>query len=162
MVTSQHAGTALFQLMGEQGMEGIVCKEKQGRYRIGDRNETWKKVKHSMRMNAVVGGVTTKGGQVNSLVLGLYNEGKLVFIGKAGSGLSATDLQALTQFINKLPPQPCPFAHPPQLLKHTFDELIYVPPQLVVEVEFMEWSNDMQMRQPTVQGFGKWTRSVLL
>lgn len=153
IVGNQPSGTALFQVMREQGMEGIVCKEKQGLYKIGERSDTWKKVKYIRTIHAVVGGATLKGGRVNSLVLGAYADGKLICIGKAGSGLSGSDIQALTAFARGVKDQPCPFAVRPKLLRSTYDELIWFPPQLVAEVNYMEWTSDLTLRAPAIQGF---------
>jgi bifunctional non-homologous end joining protein LigD len=153
-VVENHAsGTALFRVMKEQGMEGIVCKEKQGTYKVGERSRTWLKVKYFRQINAVVGGVGVKNGFVNSLILGVYTEGKLICVGKAGSGLSSADVQALTQFARAVKGQPCPFEKKPKFPGANFDEIIWFPLQLVVEVEFMEWTSDLILRAPTIQRF---------
>lgn len=147
------SGTELFRVMKEQGMEGIVAKEKDGRYLIGERSPTWKKIKNFRTIYAVVCGATLKGGFVNSLLLGVYHEGKLLFIGKAGSGLDNNDIRSLTCFAKQLPKQESPFGGPVKLPRSTYDELIYFPPQLVVEVQYMEWTSDMTLRAPAIQGF---------
>lgn len=154
LVESHPSGVQLFRVMQEQGMEGIVIKEKAGRYHIGERHPTWKKVKYFRKLNAVVGGATLRGGNVNSLLLGLYQDGKLIYIGKAGSGLNNDSIAALTAFARGLPKQGHPFAVKPKLPASTaYDEIVFFPPQLVVEVQFMEWTADMTLRAPTIQGF---------
>ncbi|HEU4964723.1 MAG TPA: non-homologous end-joining DNA ligase [Bacilli bacterium] len=147
------SGTELFRVMKEQGMEGIVAKEKQGRYLIGERSLTWKKIKNFRTIYAVVCGATLKMGFVNSLLLGVYHEGNLLFIGKAGSGLDNKDIQSLTKFAKQMGEQPSPFGQPVKLPRSSYDDLIYFPPQLVVEVQYMEWTSDMTLRAPTIQGF---------
>ncbi|MFD2168623.1 non-homologous end-joining DNA ligase [Tumebacillus lipolyticus] len=154
LVANHSSGVQLFNLMREQGMEGIVIKEKAGSYHIGERHPTWKKVKNFRTLFAVVGGVSLRGGQVNSLLLGLYQEGRLHYIGKAGSGLTGDQLRALTAFVGQLPRQPHPFASLPQLTAGTrYDQIAYLPPQLVVEVQFLEWTSDLTLRAPSVRGF---------
>ncbi|TCP59279.1 bifunctional non-homologous end joining protein LigD [Tumebacillus sp. BK434] len=154
LVDSHATGVQLFRVMQEQGMEGIVIKEKAGRYHIGQRHPTWKKVKSFRKLNAVVGGATLRGGNVNSLLLGLYREGRLIYIGKAGSGLNNEGIAALTAFARGLSKQGHPFAVKPKLPASTaYDEVVYFPPQLVVEVQFMEWTSDMTLRAPTIQRF---------
>jgi bifunctional non-homologous end joining protein LigD len=154
LVDNHPSGVQLFQVMKEQGMEGIVCKEKAGRYHIGVRHPTWKKVKNFRTLYAVVGGATLRGGHVNSLLLGLYQEEKLIYIGKAGSGLNNETIRALTAFVRQLPKHPHPFTAKPKLHASTAcDEIVYFPPQLVVEVQYMEWTSDMTLRAPTIQGF---------
>lgn len=154
LVANHSSGVQLFNLMREQGMEGIVIKEKAGSYHIGERHPTWKKVKNFRTLFAVVGGVSLRGGQVNSLLLGLYQEGRLHYIGKAGSGLTGDQLRALTAFVGQLPRQPHPFSSLPQLTAGTrYDQIAYLPPQLVVEVQFLEWTSDLTLRAPSVRGF---------
>jgi bifunctional non-homologous end joining protein LigD len=154
LVDSHESGTTLFRVMQEQGMEGIVAKEREGKYHLGEYNPTWKKVKYYRFLQGVVGGVSVKNGLVNSLLLGLYNdEGDLIFIGRAGTGLDNAMIQALTQFVNQLPTLKSPFQNPPRHTETAYEKLVWFPPQLVVEVRFLEWTSDLTLRSPVVLGF---------
>ncbi|PWK15569.1 RNA ligase family protein [Tumebacillus permanentifrigoris] len=153
LVDSHDAGTALFRVMQEQEMEGIVAKEREGIYRLGEYNPTWKKIKHYRFVHAVVGGAIVKSGLVNSLLIGLYQEDQLIYIGRAATGLDNAMIQALTQFVNHLPSQPPPFQNPPRHTGNAYEKVVWFPPQLVVEVRFMEWTSDLTLRAPVVLGF---------
>jgi bifunctional non-homologous end joining protein LigD len=153
LVDSHESGTALFRVMQEQGMEGIVAKEREGIYHLGQYNPTWKKIKYYRHLHAVVGGVSVKNGLVNSLLLGLYHEEQLLYIGRAGTGLDNAMIRALTQFVNGLPPQKPPFQNPPRITETAYERLVWFPVQLVVEVRFMEWTSDLTLRAPVVLGF---------
>lgn len=153
LLDNYDSGTELFRVMEAQGMEGIICKERQGRYVLGEYHATWKKVKNYRHQQVVVGGAILKSGLVNSLLLGVYQDGVLLFIGKAATGLSAADIQALTQFATQLPPQPSPFANLPKLSVPAYEQTVWFPPQLVVEVRFLEWTSDLTLRAPIVLGF---------
>jgi bifunctional non-homologous end joining protein LigD len=78
-------GEALWERTAEQDLEGIVIKERQGRYHIGKKHPTWLKVKHFRRMEATVVGVTLRQGRVNSLLLAMEEEGR-----RPSPGLSPT------------------------------------------------------------------------
>lgn len=153
LTDSHPSGTELFRVMQGQGMEGIVCKERSGRYALGEYHPTWKKVKNYRHLDAVVGGATLKSGLVNSLLVGAYQEGELIFIGKAGTGLSSADIQALTSFAARLPAQTSPFVN---LSKHPtgpYEQVVWFPPKLTVHIRFLEWTSDLTLRSPIVEGF---------
>ena len=101
----------------------------------------------------MAGGALIKSGLVNSLLLGCYSEGRLVCIGKAATGLSAADIGALTSFAKQLPELKPPFANPPRFRAGLYEKTVWVPPQLVVDVKFLEWTSDLTLRGPTILGF---------
>lgn len=153
LVDSHSSGTELFRVMQEQGMEGIVAKEREGLYHLGVYHQTWKKIKHYRVLHAIVGGVLVKNGLANSLLLGLYQEEQLLYIGRAANGLDSQMIQALTQFVQQLPPQPAPFHQPPRHVSTAYEKVVWLPPQLVVEVRFLEWTSELTLRSPIVLGF---------
>ena len=153
LVDDHPSGIELFRVMEQQGMEGIVAKEREGKYLIGERNATWKKIKTFRTIHTVAGGAVIKSGLVNSLLLGLYNEDGLIYVGKAATGLSAADLQALTGFTNQLPEQKSPFLNPPRSSGTIYDKVVWFPPTIVVEVKFLEWTSDLTLRDPVILGF---------
>lgn len=75
----------------EHGLEGIIAKRDDSRYRSGRRSADWLKLKHErMREVVVVGWLEGKGalaGTVGSLVLALPGEGGLRYAGRVGTGL---------------------------------------------------------------------------
>jgi bifunctional non-homologous end joining protein LigD len=138
--------------MDQLDMEGIVMKERNGLYHIGMKHPTWFKVKCKRKMKAVVGGVTLKGGIVNALLLGAYQEGQLIFIGGAGSGLTNDHLKLLTESVRSLRQETCPFVNPPKLRK---GEFAWFVPSLTVLVEYLEWTEEITLRAPVVKKFGQ-------
>jgi bifunctional non-homologous end joining protein LigD len=53
-------GEAVFHYTRDHGWEGIVIKERDGRYHIGEKHPTWRKVKHFQHITASLLGVTLK------------------------------------------------------------------------------------------------------
>lgn len=72
------------------GLDGVVAKQQDSDYRHGERR--WVKVKHLRTCDCVVGGFRplAKGVGVGSLLLGLYDEGVLHFVGHT-SGFNAAE-----------------------------------------------------------------------
>jgi len=144
-------GQALYRSTSEMGMEGIVSKRLGSPYLYGTRTDFWRKAKHVKRLLTVVGGLSVRGKQVNSLLLGLYEGDKLRFIGKAGSGLREDHLRQLTAMLSHVAAKaPCPFQVGP---RPPTAGVYFLPPALVAEVEYLEWTSDLSLRSPVVCGF---------
>jgi bifunctional non-homologous end joining protein LigD len=90
----ENEGKALFQLVKEKGMEGIIAKRKDSIYRPGKRSPDWLKIKARPQQEFVVGGFTEPKGSrkhLGAVVIGAYTDGKLRHYGYAGSGFSERD-----------------------------------------------------------------------
>src|SRR5690606_41689137 len=99
---------------------------------------------------AVIGGVTKRGTVVNSLLLGLYEGDRFIYIGHAGTGrLSQADWRALTERVQPLLIERKPFDNESDRSKDAF----WVKPQITVKVQFMEWTPYRTMRHPSIQSF---------
>lgn len=146
-------GPALFGAVVEAGLEGVVAKRRNSRYLPGSRSRDWLKVKRRGETLAVVVGYTNPIGRSGALLLGAYHQGKLRFIGRAGSGITAADLATIRAH---LPPAPCPFPRPPNLRDRFAGDpgpVVWVEPRLTVRVNFTEWTEDQKLRDPVVAGF---------
>lgn len=146
------AGIALFEAVKDQGIEGIVGKRSGSRYLPGKRSPDWRKVSVRRQMRAVVGGwVEGEGGRsatFGSLLLGLWDEGRLRFVGAVGSGFTDQTLKAITSALAEIRRDTTPFdpsvRYPGRLR--------WVEPGLVVNVEFKEWTHDGHLRAPVYKG----------
>ena len=144
-------GTALFRAASARGVEGIIAKDGSSPYRPGHRGGEWLKVKARLRQEAVIGGFTLPRGKrlgIGALLLGVYEEGALVYIGRAGGGLTDHDLTSLRARLEPLIAGASPFTRPPGA--HT--SATWVKPVLVCEVSFTEWTDQGLMRQPVFLG----------
>ena len=142
-------GTALFEAARRLGFEGIVAKKLASPYRPGARSADWVKVKIRRTLEAVVGGLTRgRGGRSTSfgaLVLGQYDEcGALVHIGQTGGGFSDADLAAFRRRLSPLETKTPPFVKRPDIP----GPITWVRPEVVVEVEYGEWTPDGLLRFP--------------
>ena len=147
---ASYAGSELLTLTKEKNMEGIVAKEVSGTYEIGYKSGKWQKIKHRRLQKCVVCGFTTKDLRPSALVLGAFNENnQLIYIGRAGSGLTGQDLALLKEGTKPL------ISDKPSLLNAPKDKGNYtwLEPRLTVLVEFSEWTEDLSLRAPVVKGF---------
>src|SRR5947208_4638144 len=144
-------GEALYEQVVKMGLEGIVAKRADAPYRAG-RSPNWLKIRADRTDDFVVVGFTRPKGSrsgFGALDLGAYEDGKLVYAGRAGSGFTDAQLKnvsaALEQSVRAQPAFEGPV--PPDK-GHT-----WVEPALVVEVRYKEWTNEGLLRQPVFLRF---------
>lgn len=145
-------GVALFDAVKSQGIEGIVGKRSGSRYAPGKRSPDWRKVSVRRQMRAVVGGWVEGDGSrsstFGSLLLGLWDDGNLRFVGAVGSGFTESSLTAIRHALDELARDTTPFA---PSVKYP-GRLHWIEPGLVANVEFKEWTADDHLRAPVFKG----------
>jgi bifunctional non-homologous end joining protein LigD len=140
-------GVLFFRAVEEKGLEGIVAKHSRSAYRMGARTRQWLKVKTQLVQEGVIAGFTEPRGSrksLGALVLGVFDNGELTFIGHAGGGLSAGVLREIREKLDPLIIGGCPFTVKPR----TNAPVTWVKPELVCEVAFRGWTGEGMMRHP--------------
>jgi bifunctional non-homologous end joining protein LigD len=151
-------GRALLEATAQRGIEGVVAKRRDGRYRPGRRSEGWIKVTHRQTQACVVGGwrpenVGTSrvtGNRVGALLLGVPDaDGALRYVGRVGSGLvSAVAQRALRDRL--VDTDLVPFALRPP--RPDTVGVRWCEPTTVVEVAHKGWTAGRRLRQPVYRG----------
>lgn len=142
----------LFAATAMRGLEGVVLKRIDSPYRAGRRHPDWRKVKHRLRQEFVVGGwLPGKGnreGRIGALLLGHFEDGRLVYDGRVGSGLSGPALDEASALLAPLAVGSSPFAATPDLPAPRF-----VRPAVVAEVEYHHRTTGGLLRHPVFRSW---------
>ena len=148
----QGNGPAFFKQACEYGIEGIVSKLADSLY-DSTRSKSWLKVKCLRRQEFVIAGYTISDKGLpgfGSLILGVYEKGKLVYAGRAGTGFSIQQRIALKKKLDPLVQPSTPFAVKPK--DPGLKRAVWTKPKLVGEVAFTEWTDEGSVRHPSFQG----------
>jgi bifunctional non-homologous end joining protein LigD len=149
-------GPALYAAAKAQGLEGIVAKRTDSRYQPGRRTRDWLKVKTHREQEFVVAGYTKgkgrRAGRLGSLVLGVMRGTELTYAGNVGTGFTEDEIEKLLARLRPLERPTAPFAEVPKMPKVRKDDVTWVEPRLVAEIEFAEWTHDGRLRAPVYKG----------
>ena len=144
-------GATLLAASRSQGLEGLVAKRMDSRYEPGRRTRTWLKVKNTLRQEFVIGGYTVGQGRrapsFGALLAGYYEDERLRYAGRVGTGLDEATIAALQPRLHELEHSDSPFAGggPPK-------GSVFIHPVLVAEVEFTGWTSAGMIRHPSFKG----------
>ncbi len=133
-------------------LEGIVSKTANGIYRSG-RGKGWIKSKCSARQEFVIGGYvssTVSKKAIGSLVLGQYEDGRLRYSGRVGTGFTAKVAEALQSQLERIRDKASPFEE--KLTAAEARQVRFVRPELVAEIEFRAWTADGRLRHASFRG----------
>jgi len=147
-------GTSLFEAARSQGLEGVVGKRLGSPYVPGRRSPDWRKVAVKRRLRAVVGGyLPGEGGRAStfgSILVGLNDEHGLRWIAAVGSGFDEPALQAFSAALRQMERTVKPFYN--DVITPKPIRPVWVEPEIVVEVEYKEWTHDLHLRAPVYKG----------
>ncbi|WP_219460480.1 non-homologous end-joining DNA ligase [Nonomuraea rhizosphaerae] len=134
----------------EQGLEGVVAKRLDSPYRPGTRSPWWVKVKHLDTREVVIGGWKPgkgrRAGGVGSLIMGVFTDRGLTYVGHVGTGFTDAVLERLREFLSPLEIPRSPFADRVPWRNR------WVRPELVGEVAYTMWTDDLRLRHPVWRG----------
>jgi bifunctional non-homologous end joining protein LigD len=149
-------GPALYAAAEEQGLEGVVSKKADSRYHPGRRTRDWLKAKaHQSQELAIAGYTKGKGrraGTLGALVLALDRGGEWEWAGNVGTGFTDGEIEKLLAKLRPLERKTSPFRTPPKMAKVRREDVVWVEPKLVAQVEFAEWTHDGRLRAPSYKG----------
>ncbi len=143
-------GEALLAQVVKLGLEGVVAKKADSPYR-SKRSRDWLKMKTEPEADLAVCGYTPPSGRrtgLGALHLCARNPaGGWTWIGKVGSGLDEKSLASLRKELDEKPDWKPTFPRP-----EDSSDTRWIPPELVVQVRYKEWSETTPMR------FGRFQR----
>src|SRR5206468_8360784 len=83
-----------------------------------------------------------------ALILGVYENNKLVWAGNVGTGFDQKLMKDIYERLQPLKTERPPFAERPQVPK----DAVWVRPELVCTVKYIEWTRDGRLRAPVFAG----------
>jgi bifunctional non-homologous end joining protein LigD len=143
-------GEALFRDACKRGLEGLIAKRADSPY-VHGRSRDWLKFKCGHEQELVVGGFTAPQGsrtEFGALLVGYYEEGRLRYAGKVGTGFDRRTLESLGKRLRSLERDAPPFVDVHPVPRGTR----WVDPELVAQIGFTEWTRDGRLRHPRYLG----------
>jgi bifunctional non-homologous end joining protein LigD len=131
------------------GLEGIVSKRVDAPYKSG-RVGFWTKTKCRLGQEVVIGGWSSNGGTLRSLLVGAYREGRFVYLGNVGTGFNARNLPSLLARLKECATDERPFQGPNAPKKSR--DITWTKPVIVCEVAFATWTREGLLRQASFKG----------
>ncbi|WP_262380189.1 non-homologous end-joining DNA ligase [Nonomuraea sp. PA05] len=140
----------LLSATSQQGLEGVIAKRLDSPYRSGVRSPWWIKVKNLATREVVIGGWKPgkgrRSGGVGSLVMGMFTDSGLTYVGHVGTGFTDAVLDELYQLLRPLEIPRSPFCNEVPWRNR------WVRPDLVGEVAYTMWTDEQRLRHPVWRG----------
>ena len=137
-------GVDFYRLAEKHDLEGIVAKRKDSIYIQDKRTKDWIKIKNLKDDDFVVCGYIHKDNHMTSIILGQYQDGELIYKGHVTLGVGGKPFARIAEQRElSVPPFPVPAGN---------ENAIWILPELVCTVKFMERTASGGMRQPVFKG----------
>src|SRR5579859_870886 len=141
-------GQEMLEAARATGLEGILAKRAASKYE-SKRSSDWVKIKIVTQQEFIICGYTAgERDYFSSLVLGVFERGKTLYVGNVGTGFDQNMMEQIYKRIEPLTTTQPPFAEIPQIGR----EITWVRPEVVCEVKFANWTEDGRLRAPVFLG----------
>jgi DNA ligase D-like protein (predicted ligase) len=139
----------------EQGLEGVIGKRKDSLYQPGKRSGAWIKHRVNRGQELVIGGYVPGTHGLDSIVVGYYKGDELIYVARVRNGFVPASRRQVFGKLQSLVIPRCPFVNLPETRRSRWGEgltaegmkkCVWVRPELVAQVEFLEWTESDHLR----------------
>jgi DNA ligase D-like protein (predicted ligase) len=156
----------------EQKLEGIIGKRKDSPYQPGKRSGAWIKYRVNSGQELVIGGYVPGTHGLDSIIVGYYRNNELIYVARVRNGFVPASRRQLFERLRPLVTLDCPFGNLPEshrsrwgegLTAEDMKKCVWVRPELVAQIEFLEWTDSSHLRHSKFVGLrnDKSARSVV-
>ena len=146
-IFEEEYGRSYYDAALKRGIEGVVAKRKDSQYEPGARSSNWLKIKSLRSCDCAIFGYTRGEGRRKSafgaMILGVYDDGMPIYVGKVGTGFSEDALEILLHAFRDL-----------QVKEPTLgnidvsQQITWLKPILVCEIVYQAVTKDHRLRMP--------------
>jgi DNA ligase D-like protein (predicted ligase) len=145
----------------EQRLEGIVGKRKDSVYEPGKRSGAWIKHRVNLGQEFVIGGFTPGPHGLDAIIVGYYRDDELIYVARTRNGFIPASRRPVFEKLRPLVVPECPFVNLPESRKPRWGEAltaekmkkcVWVRPQIVAQIEFLEWTEADHLRHSKFVG----------
>lgn len=144
-------GVAFFSKVVSMDLEGVIAKRASSLYHPGKRSRDWLKIKNHNTQEAVIAGFTAPRGSrayFGALILGMYQNGTLKYIGHTGTGFTSAILKDVYATLKPLQRSSSPFREKIRVNA----PVTWVEPDIVCAIKFTEMTEEGILRHPVFLG----------
>ncbi len=147
----ENTGKEFYKAVLSEDLEGMMAKKKESLYHMGSRSSDWVKVKNHKTEEAVIIGFTEpQGGRkyFGSLILGKYDNGKLIYAGHVGTGFDDKTLKKLFDLMQPYTTVKMPLDKKPPVNSTP----TWITPEMVATIKFSQITEEGIFRHPVFVG----------
>jgi len=139
----------------QQKLEGVIAKRRDSPYEAGKRSGSWIKYRMNRGQEFVIGGYIPGPHGFDSLIVGYYRGKDLLYAARVRNGFVPLQRQQTFQKIRPLISSRMPFVNLPDrhpsrwgdsLTAEKLKECVWLRPQAVAQIEFLEWTEADRLR----------------
>ena len=144
-----------------QKLEGVIGKRKNSLYEPGKRSGSWVKCRVNRGQELVIGGYLPGPHGFDSLIVGYYQGKDLMYVARVRNGFVPASRRQVFEKIRHLVSPTMPFANLPdthksrwgdELTAERMKECVWLRPQAVAQIEFLEWTAGDRLRHSKFAG----------
>jgi len=135
-------GRSLYRIIRKHKLEGVMAKDINSRYYQGERVPAWLKIKYVKTIDCIIVGYVQEKRIISSLALALYDNGKLRYVGRVGTGATEEFLERLYEKLEAIR------VKKPYVEYSDSKDIKWVKPRFVCEIKYLNFTKKGKLRAP--------------